>query len=131
VLDLSSRNGRQFVYWHVMDAGRDSVDLLTRMPDQFGHRLNCALVPSQLRRDDFSQLEESGAQARAVPFGTKVIKKHDLHDAFAQKINAARASLWAACNGTGADTANRGLMERQRLNLWLSRPVGQTETVGV
>ena len=28
VLDLSDVSGVQFVYWHVMDAGRDSVEVL-------------------------------------------------------------------------------------------------------
>jgi hypothetical protein len=130
VLDLSDLNGLQLVYWHVMDAGRDSVDLLTKLLDQFGHRLNYVLVRNQLRGDDFSQLEKSGAQARAVSFGAKVITLRHLHDAVAQKIDAANASFWAARNGSGAEGANLGLMERQRFKLWLSHAMGQIESVG-
>ncbi|HPL80691.1 MAG TPA: mobilization protein, partial [Burkholderiaceae bacterium] len=66
VLDLADMNGMSFYYWHVMDAGRDSVDLLARLLDQFGARLHYVLVRNQIRGDDFSQLDKSGEQTRAL-----------------------------------------------------------------
>ena len=48
-----------------------------------------------------------------------------LHDAVMQKIDARDASFAAAAQITGADGPGLGLMERQRLKLWLSRAYAQ------
>ena len=57
---MASDTGFTLHYWHVMDAGRDSVDLLTRLLDRYGDQLNYVLVRNQLRGDDFGLLERSG-----------------------------------------------------------------------
>jgi hypothetical protein len=118
-------------YWHVMDSGRDSVDLLARLLDQFGARLRYVLVKNQLRGDDFSQLEKSGEQARAVAFGARVITLKHLHDPVVQKIDAANASFWAAKNVTEKGGPGLGLMERQRLKMWLGHAMAEIDTVPV
>ena len=69
VLDLADVSGLAIHYWHVMDSGRDSVDLLKKLLDRFGHRLRYVLVRNQLRGDDFSQLEQSGELERALGLG--------------------------------------------------------------
>jgi hypothetical protein len=43
-----------------------------------------------------------------------------LHDAVVQKIDARNASFWSARNVTGLDGPGLGLMERQRLKMWLA-----------
>ena len=48
--------------------------LLARLLDQFGARLRYVLVKNQIRGDDFSQLEKSGEQARAVAFGAQIMR---------------------------------------------------------
>ena len=65
VLDMADLSGITLQYWHVMDAGRDSVDLLERLLDRFGQRLHYVLVCNELRGDDFSLLEKSGQLDRA------------------------------------------------------------------
>jgi hypothetical protein len=118
VLDMADMAGFSLNYWHVMDAGRDSVDLLSRLLDRFGQRLRYVLVRNQLRGNDFSQLEQSGQLERALGLGATVIDIKHLQDALVQKIDARNASFWAAKNGS-ADGPGLGLMERQRLKLWL------------
>jgi hypothetical protein len=49
VLDLADVSGLAIHYWHVMDAGRDSVDLLKKLLARFGHRL-AMLVRNRARR---------------------------------------------------------------------------------
>jgi len=124
VLDLADVSGVAIHYWHVMDAGRDSVDLLKKLLDRFGARLRYVLVRNHLRGDDFSLLERSGELERALALGARVVDIRHLHDAVVQKIDASNASFWAARNGSGGLTgpeagAGLGLMERQRLKLWL------------
>ena len=131
VLDLADVNGLSLHYWHVMDVGRDSVDLLARLLDQFGSRLHYVLVRNQLRGDDFSQLDKSGEQARALAFGAQVISIKHLHDPVVQKIDAANASFWSAKHNAAKDGISLGLMERQRLKMWLSHAMGEIDKVAV
>lgn len=119
VLDMADLSGISIHYWHVMDSGRDSVDLLARLLDRFGQRVHYVLVKNELRGDDFAQLERSGQLERARGLGAKLITIKRLHDAVVQKIDARNASFWQAKNVTTIDGPGLGLMERQRLKLWL------------
>jgi hypothetical protein len=129
VLDLADVSGLAIHYWHVMDSGKDSVDLLRKLLDRFGHRLRYVLVRNQLRGDDFTQLEQSGELARARGFGAQLVDIRRLHDAVVQKIDASNSSFWAAKNA--GNDARLGLMERQRLKLWLNHAYGEIEGAGV
>ena len=129
VLDMADVSGIAVHYWHVMDSGRDSVDLLARLLDRFGQRPHYVLVCNQLRGDDFGQLEKSGQLDRALGLGAKLIHLKRLHDTVVQKIDARNSSFWAARNGSGAEGSGLGLMERQRLKMWLSHAYGELAKV--
>ena len=131
VLDLADVSGMSIYYWHVMDAGRDSVDLLAKLLDQFGARLRYVLVRNQIRGDDFSQLDKSGEQNRAKALGAQVITLKRLHDSVVQKIDASNASFWAAKNSSGKEGPGLGLMERQRLKMWLAHAMAEIDTIAV
>ena len=120
VLDMADLSGLVLQYWHVMDAGRDSVDLLERLLDRFGQRLHYVLVLNELRGDDFGMLERSGQLDRALGLGARTVRIRRLLDAGVQKIDARNASFWSARNLTGLDGPGLGLMERQRLKMWLA-----------
>lgn len=124
VLDLAAVTGFTLHYWHVMDSGRDSVDLLARLLDRFESRLQYVLVLNQVRGDDFSQLENSGQLQRARALGAKVITIKKLQEAAVQKIDASNSSFWAA-KSNSADGSGLGLMERQRLKIWLGHAFGE------
>lgn len=129
VLDMADLSGIAMHYWHVMDNGRDSVDLLARLLDRFGQRVRYVLVKNQLRGDDFSQLERSGQLERATGLGARIIEIRRLHEAVMQKIDARNASFWAARNVTTIDGPGLGMMERQRLKLWLAHAYGEIARV--
>lgn len=120
VLDLADLSGIGMNYWHVMDAGRDSVDLLKRLLDRFGQRVRYVLVKNHLRGDDFGILERSGELDRALGLGARIMDLKKLHDAVVQKIDARNSSFWLARNGGNIDGPGLGLMERQRLKLWMN-----------
>ena len=69
VVNLADEMDVQVHYWHVMDCGKDSVDLLKRLLDRFGTGLRYVLVRNQLRGNDFTLLEQSGEQTRAQEIG--------------------------------------------------------------
>ena len=125
VLDMADLSGLVLQYWHVMDAGRDSVDLLERLLDRVGLRLRYTLVCNELRGDDFGMLERSGQLERALGLGAQVVRIRRLHDAVVQKIDARNASFWSARHLTGLDGPGLGLMERQRLKMWLAHAYGE------
>ena len=125
VLDMADLSGIALHHWHVMDSGRDSVDLLERLLDRFGQRVHYVLVKNELRGDDFGQLERSGQLERALGLGAQVVQIRRLHDAVVQKIDARNASFWSAKNNSAIDGPGLGLMERQRLKLWLAHAFGE------
>ncbi|CAN5216024.1 hypothetical protein BH11PSE10_BH11PSE10_14570 [soil metagenome] len=133
VLELAEESGVVVNYWHVMDAGRDSVDLLARLLDRFGGRLRYVLVLNELRGDDFGQLERSGQMARALELGARVVHLRHLHDTVLRKIDAVDSSFWLARQPTTAAGVGPrlGILERQRLKLWLANVDAQIEAVGV
>ena len=131
VLDLADLSGIGLTYWHVMDSGRDSVDLLEKLFDRFGQRLRYVLVKNQLRGNDFSQLERSGQLERALGLGAQVVEIKRLHESVVQKIDARNASFWAAKNSAAANGGpGLGLMERQRLKLWLNHANAEIARAG-
>jgi hypothetical protein len=131
VLELAAEASVSINYWHVMDAGRDSVDLLERLLDRFGSRLDYVLVLNQLRGDDFAQLERSGQLTRALGLGARVVRLRHLQDAVLRKIDATDSSFWAARQASGGEGPKLGLLERQRLKVWLSGVATEFIAAGV
>ena len=131
VLDMAETADFSLHYWHVMDAGRDSVDLLARLLDRFGARVHHVLVLNQLRGSDFTQLEKSGQLERAQALGARVITIKRLHESVVQKIDTYNVSFWAARNPSAGADASLGLMERQRLKMWMNHAYAELEKAGV
>ncbi len=131
VLDMADLEGVSLHYWHVMDSGRDSVDLLRRLLDRFGQRVNYVLVKNQLRGEDFGQLHRSGELERAIGLGAQVIEIKRLHEAVVNKIDARDASFWSARNAHQIDGPGLGLMERQRLKLWMNHAFEGLARIGI
>ncbi len=115
-------------FWHVADAGKDSVDLLGRLLNTFENGPNYIVVKNQGRGTDFSQLEESQALEKAVSLGAKVITLGQLHEASMRKIDRQNTSFWAAINDRSGLEA-LGLLERQRVKLWLKRSYDTLDTL--
>ena len=131
VLDMAAESGFTITYWHVMDSGRDSVDLLKKLLDRFGARLNYVLVRNQMRGDDFSMLEQSGEQDRALGFGAVVVSIKHLSDTIIQKIDASSSSFWAAQHDADKSRTGLGMMDRQRLKMWLRDAYQQIDSAPV
>ena len=129
LLELSSEMGIALTYWHVMDSGRDSVDLLKKLLDRFGSRLNYVLVQNQIRGDNFDILEASGEKQRALSLHARIIHIKRLHEASMVKIDGHSSSFWSATQR--ADEHALGILERQRVKLWLKHAYGEIDTLHV
>ncbi len=118
VLVLMSELGVSVNFWHLADAGKDSVDLLGSLVDTYGAGPNYVVVRNHGRGSDFSQLDQSDALKRALELGGKVVNLPELHEASMRKIDRQGASFWSAINSRdGADAL--GLLERQRVKNWM------------
>lgn len=131
VLELANEVGISLNYWHVMDSGKDSVDLLQKLFDRFGSRLNYVIVLNQVRGETFEIFEQSGLRQRAQELNAKIITLKKLHDAVINKIDAGSTSFWAAKNKTDLDPKGLGLLERQRVKVWLGHAYEEIDSVGI
>jgi hypothetical protein len=131
VLETAEELQVSFYYWHVMDSGKDSVDLLKKLLDRFGARLNYVVVLNQLRGDNFDIFEKSGERERVQGPNAHIITLKRLHEPVINKIDAGSTSFWAAKNRSATDANGLGLLERQRVKLWLRSAYEQMDTVEI
>ena len=115
-------------FWHVADAGKDSVDLLGRLVNTFGEGPNYIVVKNHGRGSDFSQLDESAALEKALTLGARVITLSQLHEASMRKMDRQNASFWAAINNRAEPDA-LGMLERQRVKHWLKKTYDAFDTL--
>jgi hypothetical protein len=128
VLAVMADMGVAVNFWHIADAGKDSVDLLDKLVDTFGTGPNYVIVKNLGRGSDFSQLEHSPALAKALQLGAHVVSLGLLQEASMRKIDRQNASFWSALNHpTGADAL--GLLERQRVKNWLKKTYETFDTL--
>ena len=127
LFDLSEELGVELTYWHVMDSGQDSVDLLRKLLEQFGGKLNLVVVLNEVRSDNFNLLEKSGEKAKAEALGARFISIGRLQESAMQKIDGQGTSFWAALNPVEKNANSLGLLERQRVKVWLKKAYAEIE----
>jgi hypothetical protein len=120
LLEVAPEIGLQIRYWHVMDSGKDCVDLLKLLLDRYERRLSYVIVQNQLRGDQFDILKASGLLERAVALDAKVVVIKRLQEAAMTKIDGTSSSFWAATQKADAGAAPLGILERQRVRSWLT-----------
>ncbi len=128
LLTLMADMGVTVNFWHLADAGKDSIDLLDRLLNTYGIGPNYIVVKNLGRGSDFSQLDQSAALKKAVALGAQVVTLAQLHEASMRKIDRQNASFWAATqSSTGADAL--GMLERQRVKTWLKHAYTTLDTL--
>ncbi len=130
LLELFADMGVAVNFWHVMDDGRDAVDLLAQLLNTYGPGPNYMVVQNFGRGSNFSLLHGSGALVQAKSIGAHVLELPRLHDACMRKIDQHDTSFWKAANDHSSNIA-LGLMERQRVKTWLKNCYRVFEGIGV
>ena len=118
LFELFAEMGITVNLWHLMDDGRDAVDLLGRLVDSYGRGPNYIVVKNQGRGSNFVLLKNSFALQKAEAVGAHVIELPRLHDTSMRKIDQHNTSFWAAVNDRQGPDA-LGILERQRVKTWL------------
>ena len=128
---MAQEGGYSLAYWHVMDSGKDSVDLLKKLLDRFEARLNYVVVLNQLRGDNFDIFDKSPEKSRLAELGSPVISLKRLHEPVINKIDAGSTSFWAAKNRSETDVKGLGILERQRVKMWLNSAYAEIGRSGI
>lgn len=131
VLEMAEELGITVRYWHVMDSGKDSLDLLGKLFDRFGNRLNYILVLNEIRGGGFELFHQSPEKARAQELQARIVSIKRLHEGCMSKIDGKSSSFWAAQNNKDKSVTGLGLLERQRVKVWLRNTYAELETVGI
>jgi hypothetical protein len=131
VLELAREQGIRLVLWHVMDDGKDSVAVLARLLQHFGDRANYIVVLNKGRGEDFSMFRNSDAAGSVAQIGAPVFDLPALHKATMRKIDLLDKSFWSAANHQNGSTNSLGMMERQRLKVWLRQAYSEFERLGL
>jgi hypothetical protein len=117
VLPTLAEMGVTVNFWHLADAGKDSVELLDRLLNTYGPGPNYIVVKNLGRGSDFSDLEDSTTLKKALALGGRAITLGQLHEASMRKIDSQNLSFWSAINNPGV----LGILERQRVKVWLRK----------
>jgi len=118
LLELFAEMGITVNFWHVMDDGRDAVELLGNLVDSYGQGPNYVVLQNLGRGANFSILRNSIALQKAQTAGASVVELPSLHDTSMRKIDQYNLSFWKAANNRESPEA-LGLLERQRVKIWL------------
>jgi len=118
LFELLEEMGITVNLWHVMDDGRDAVDLLGKLIDAYGQGPNYIVVQNHGRGSDFALLRTSQSLQKAEAMGAHVIELPRLHDTSMRKIDQANTSFWKAIHDRESPHS-LGILERQRVKTWL------------
>jgi hypothetical protein len=131
VANVASEIGLNIVYWHVMDAGRDSVDLLRTLLQRFSNRLRLIVVLNEVRGGEFEMLKASGLLDQLNSHDSSIVRVRKLSDETLHKIDQFNTSFWAASQSTENGVTGLAMFERQRVKIWLQRIYEQLDTLSL
>lgn len=117
ILELGTECSIPMIFWHVMDDGKDSIDLLQTLLTKYDNMVRYVIVKNMGRGHDFSQFENSKTRKHAEEVGAKIMTLEELHKPTMLKVDTLNKSFWQAVNGTGGD--DLGIIERHRIKVWL------------
>lgn len=130
LLDLAGEMGISLTFWHILDAGSDSLHLLQRTLEKFAGAAGYVVVRNHGRGSDFSHFDKSQSARYTSELKGRILDLPALHPPTMNKIDHIDASFWAAANNTDPETGPiLGLLERQRVKIWLNRSYAQLKRV--
>ena len=120
LVELCQEMNMPLVFWHVMDDGKDSVDLLEQLLDRFGNSVSYVVVKNKGRGKRFSIFENSRAKEKAMAINARIIELDQLYPGTMNKIDEINGSFWAAANNRDSQVGPcLNLLERRRVKIWL------------
>ena len=121
VLELSAELDVPIIFWHVIDDGKNSIDLLDGLLSNYSQGLNThfVIVKNTGLGLDFSLFDNSSVCKIAEKRNARILTLSELNKRVMNKIDRFNLSYRIAAHQTQGDCLN--LLERQRVKVWLSR----------
>jgi len=121
VLELFREAGVMVNCWHILDDGRDSLEMLGRLLEDFKTEARYVVVLNHGRGARFDAFHSSPQKIRAIELGAKIIEMPKLHEASMRLVDHTNSSFWAATNPGEDGSQLLGILERQRVKIWLRK----------
>ncbi|MFT3990420.1 MAG: hypothetical protein QM680_03315 [Luteolibacter sp.] len=131
VFELFRDAGVKVNCWHVLDDGRDSLDMLGRLLDEFKEEVNYVIALNHGRGAKFGAFHDSPFKARALELGAKIIEIPKLHESSMRQVDHTNSSFWAATNAAADGSQLLGILERQRVKVWLRKLYSELDQLGL
>jgi hypothetical protein len=129
--EVAGEIGLSMAWWHVMDSGRDSTELLRQVLDRGFRGMQLVICLNEMRGERFELFEESGLRRRAEEAGATIVRVRKLQDDTMRRIDAQGASFWAALNPADPARATLGILERRRVRSWMEQNALELDRAGL
>ena len=129
-LELASELGIEVLFWHVMDDGKDSLELLDKLLARYGSLAHCVIVLNHGRGDNFATFHKSPIAQKVVEMGVPVLELPALYKATMRNIDHLDKSFWAAMSHKEGPTS-LGLVERHRVKVWTRQANAEFAKLGI
>ncbi len=131
VLDLFQESGVAVNCWHILDDGRDSLEMLGRLMDDFGLKVRYVVVLNHGRGARFDAFHDSPEKIRAHELGARIIELPKLHEASMRQVDHSNSSFWSAVHAGENGEQLLGVFDRQRVKVWLRKVYAELDTLGL
>ena len=119
------------VFWHVMDGGKDSVDLLEELLDCYGDAVSHDVVKNNGRGNRFCIFENFNANENAMAADARIIELDQFYPGTMNKIDEKNSSFWAAVNNKELQAGRYlNLLECRRVRVWLESGYRTSDELG-
>jgi hypothetical protein len=131
VLELFREAAVMVNCWHILDDGRDSLEMLGRLLDDFKTEVRYVVVLNHGRGARFDTFLASPLKVRAQELGAKIIELPKLHEGSMRQVDHSNSSFWAAINAAENGDQLLGILDRQRVKVWLRKVYAELDSLGL
>ncbi len=131
VLELFQEAGVAVNCWHILDDGRDSLEMLGRLMDDFRQQVRYVVVLNHGRGARFDAFHASPEKVRAQELGARFIELPRLHEGSMRQVDHSNSSFWSAVNPSETGEQLLGILDRQRVKVWLRKVYAELDSLGL
>lgn len=131
VLELFREAGVMVNCWHILDDGKDSLEMLGRLLDDFKTAVRYVVVLNHGRGARFDAFHASIQKVRARELGAKIIELPKLHEGSMRQVDHSNSSFWAAIHAAENGDQLLGILDRQRVKIWLRKIYAELDSLGL
>lgn len=131
VLELFREAGVMVNCWHILDDGKDSLEMLGRLLDDFKTEARYVIVLNHGRGGRFDAFHASPQKLRAQELGAKILELPKLHEGSMRQVDHSNSSFWAAIHASEDGVQLLGILDRQRVKVWLRKIYAELDSLGL